>query len=249
MYSGVISGLVRVPGATKRIGGDDLATAVARRVEAVSQACDAMVAQLRTGPESEVRRSAGTLRRTVSTLEGLPARFPNVEALIGPAAEAIGSCIGFIENNVELTEDPPAEFPLGRERFAEELLLYYDMEITPEEVASRALTEIEVVRDLIAETSEEYWEETYPGEAMPANVADLVARVSADMEENRPSTQQESLELFTRFAEEAEAFVRERGIATLPSDRTLRLPDPGKRGAFQRESGSWTPLRPSIPSP
>ena len=223
MYSGVISGLVRVPGAAKRIGGDDLATAVARRIEAVSAACDAMAAQLRTGPESEVRRSVGTFRRTLSTLESLPSRFPNVEALISPAADAVGSCIDFLENDVELTQDPPPEFPLGRDRFAEELLRYYDMEITPEEVASRALREIEIVRDLIAQTSEEYWREAYPAEASPADVGDLVALVSADMEGNRPSTQQESLELFTRFAEEAEAFVREKSIATLPSDRTLTI--------------------------
>jgi len=43
------------------------------------------------------------------------------------------------------------------------------------------------------------------------------------MEENRPSTQQESLEAFTRFAQEAEAFIREEGIATLPADRTLEI--------------------------
>jgi len=223
MYSGVISGLVRVPQTTKRIGGEDLAAGVARRVEAVSDVCEAMVDQLRTGPESEIRRALGALRRTSPSLESLSARFPNVEGLIGPATEAISLCIDFLENNVELTEDPPTAFPMGRERFAEELLRYYDMEITPEEVANRALREIEVVRDLIAQTSQEYWGETYPGEAVPADVADLVARVSADMEENRPSTQQESLDLFTLFAEEAEAFVREKAIATLPANRTLTI--------------------------
>jgi len=66
-------------------------------------------------------------------------------------------------------------------------------------------------------------------------VAELVARVSADMEENRPSTQQESLERFSQFAEEAELFVRERGIATLPPDRTLEIVlTPESAGPAQR---------------
>jgi len=127
------------------------------------------------------------------------------------------------------------EFPLGRERYAEELRAYYDMEITPEEVADRALKEIEAVRELIIETSTEYWREAHAGEAVPTEVGELVARVSDDMEENRPSTQQESLKLFSRFAEEAEAFVRDREIATLPSDRTLEIVlTPESAGPAQR---------------
>jgi len=55
------------------------------------------------------------------------------------------------------------------------------------------------------------------------------------MEENRPATQQESLELFTRFADEAEAFVREAGIATLPPERTLEIVlTPPSAGPAQR---------------
>jgi len=109
------------------------------------------------------------------------------------------------------------------------------MDISPEEVAGRALREIDTVRELIAETSRAYWEETHPGEPAPADVHDLVARVSLDMEENRPSSEQEALEAFTRFAEEAEVFVREMGIATLPPDRTLEIVlTPESAGPAQR---------------
>jgi uncharacterized protein (DUF885 family) len=55
------------------------------------------------------------------------------------------------------------------------------------------------------------------------------------MEEDRASTQQESLELFTRFADEAEAFVRDAGIATLPPERTLEIVlTPASAGPAQR---------------
>jgi len=126
-------------------------------------------------------------------------------------------------------------FPLGREAFARELQLYYDMEITPEEVAERALREIQEVRRIMAETGAGYWEETRGQEPAPENERDLVLWALAQMEENRPSTQMESLELFTRYADEAEAFVREKQLATLPPNRTLEIVlTPASAGPAQR---------------
>jgi len=54
------------------------------------------------------------------------------------------------------TADPEA-FRLGREAYEAELRRYYDMGITPEEVAERALEEIREVRRLMAETASAYW--------------------------------------------------------------------------------------------
>jgi len=97
------------------------------------------------------------------------------------------------------------------------------------------LREIETVRGIIAETSEEYWRENHPEVAVPTDVGGLVDLVSAEMEDNRPSSQQESLELFRRYAAEAEAFVEEKGLATLPADRTLRIVlTPESAGPAQR---------------
>ncbi len=128
-----------------------------------------------------------------------------------------------------------ASFPLGREAFAEELRRYYDMAVTPEEVAEWALAEIRETRRLMAETAAAHWQETRGQEAAPEGEGALIAWALARMEENRPSSQQESLELFTRFAEEAEAFVRDRGIATLPPDRTLEIVlTPASAGPAQR---------------
>jgi hypothetical protein len=137
-------------------------------------------------------------------------------------------------------------FPLGRDAFEAELRLYYDMDLTPEEVAERALAEIretrglmaETVREtrgLMAETAAEHWRETRRGESAPDGETALIAWALATMEENRPSTQQESLEVFTRFAYEAEAFVRDAGIASLPPDRTLEIVlTPPSAGPAQR---------------
>lgn len=131
-----------------------------------------------------------------------------------------------------------SDFPLGRDAYAAALLQYYDMEITPEEVAERALQEIRDVRRLMAETAAAYWAESHaqtPAASPPGDEGALVAWALAEMEKDRASSQEESLELFTRFADEAEAFVREAGIATLPTERTLDIVlTPASAGPAQR---------------
>ncbi len=130
--------------------------------------------------------------------------------------------------------DPDA-FRLGGDTYEAELRRYYDMEITPEEVADRALAEIRTVRGLMAETSAGYWAEVRGSEARPDDDEALIRWALGEMEEDRASTQQESLELFTRFADEAEAFVRDAGIATLPPERTLEIVlTPASAGPAQR---------------
>ena len=125
--------------------------------------------------------------------------------------------------------------PMGRTAFEEALRLYYDMDLTPEEVAERALAEIRETRRLMAETAAAHWRETRGEEPAPAGETELIGWALAAMEENRPSSQQESLEVFTRFAHEAEAFVRDAGIATLPPDRTLEIVlTPPSAGPAQR---------------
>jgi uncharacterized protein (DUF885 family) len=136
-------------------------------------------------------------------------------------------------------EAPGPTFPLGRDAYAAELVRYYDMEITPEEVAERALQEIREVRRLMTETAAAHWAETHSEAPAPPPPPDddgaIVAWALAEMEENRASDQEESLALFTRFADEAEAFVRESGIATLPTERTLDIVlTPASAGPAQR---------------
>jgi uncharacterized protein (DUF885 family) len=127
------------------------------------------------------------------------------------------------------------DFRLGREAYQAQLERYYDMAITPEEVAERALQEIRDVRRLMAETALAHWNDTHPSKPAPEAERELIDSVLAEMEEDRPSSQQESLELFTRFADEAEAFVREKQIATLPFERTLEIVlTPASAGPAQR---------------
>lgn len=222
MYASVVRGLADVPESPKRIQPEDLSRAVQNRLAAIVATNEALASQLETGDRRETQGAVRTLMRARSQVVELAGRFPEAAHQAESATGSIDSAILFLEGELEMV-DGSGDFRLGRDRFAEELRLYYDMEITPEDVAERALSEISVVRDLIAAVSREHWEESHTGELLPEDVGELLSRVSADMEENRPTTQQESLVAFTRFAEEAEAFVRDQGIATLPPDRTLEI--------------------------
>jgi hypothetical protein len=234
MFSGVIRGLVELPDNPKRIDGEGLQAAVVTRLNALPGLSSALKAQLKLGSGEDVQRAIRTLQGSLETLSALPDRFPSAEPLVGPGSEAIRSAMEFIRDDLKPAAST-AEFPLGRDRFAEELVRYYDMDISPEEVAQRALAEIEEVRGLIEQISTEYWKEAYPDEPLPSDINALVARASADMENNRPSSEQEALARFSQFADEAEAFVREKGIATLPAERTLKIVlTPESAGPSQR---------------
>jgi hypothetical protein len=234
MYGRVMGGLLRIPEAPERINEEDLAAAVLERIQAITVLAQSLQDQLESGTPRERDSAIRALRGTLRSLGFQAERFPGPEALASTATQTIESAILFLENDLEIEEDQ-GDFRLGRDAFAQELALYYSTDLTPEVLADRALAEIHTVRDIIAEVSSAYWEEAHPEEAIPEDANEMVRRVSADMEENRPSSEAEALEAFTRFAEEAEAFVQETGIATLPSTRTLEIVlTPESAGPSQR---------------
>jgi hypothetical protein len=234
MYGQLLGGLLRIPEAPERIAGAELENAVLDRIRAIAPITQAMQEQLLSGTARERDAAIRSLRGLQRSLSFQADRFPGTEDPAEAANQSIESAIHFLENELELEEDD-GDFRLGRDEFAQELSLYYSTSMTPEELAESALAEIQTVRGIIAEVSGAYWDEAHPGEAAPQDVTELVRRVSADMEENRPSSEAEALEAFTRFAEEAEVFVRDAGIATLPSTRTLEIVlTPESAGPSQR---------------
>jgi len=234
VYTRTVGDLMRIPEEVRGFTGEELEEAVANRITAAGTVARDLRAQLRTGPRQEVYDAARSLRGARENLQRLADRFPGLDSVAEATDEDLLSATAYLAEEVERT-DAPGNQILGRDRYARELELYYGMRITPEEVASQALREMESVRDLIIGVSREYWLETYPQEPLPESVEELVERVSAEMENNRASSEQEALENFTRYAQEAEAFVAEAGLATLPPDRTLEIRlTPESAGPMQR---------------
>jgi uncharacterized protein (DUF885 family) len=234
MYAQTLGGLLRIPEAPERMAEAELEAAILTRINAISPLAQAMQEQLESGTPGERDGALRALRGLQRSLETQSHQLAGAEAPAEAANQSLQAAIRFLENDL-LVEEASGDFRLGRDEFARELNLYYGTDLTPEELAERALAEIHTVREIIAQVSAEYWEEAHSGEAAPADPMEMVRRVSADMEENRPSSEAEALEAFTRFAQEAEAFVRDAGIATLPSTRTLEIVlTPESAGPSQR---------------
>ena len=234
MYADLIRSYSSFPEAPLRLPEAEWEAGATTRVQAIPVLVEAMASQLTSGTQAEVDRATRVFDGAAEALSNLGNRFPGAGPYVPAAVDALSEASEHLAGAISVTTEE-SDFPLGRDRYTEALALYYDQVITPEEVAERALDEIDKVRELIAEVSKAYWEEARPETAIPNDVADLVAQVSLDMEENRPSREQEALEAFTRFAEEAEVFVKESGLATLPQDRTLEIVlTPESAGPAQR---------------
>lgn len=234
VYGDAVRSLLAIPEAPRGFTAPELEEVVARRMEALGRVAGELQAQLVEGDRREIQETLRVMEDTRGRLHGLIQRFPGLDSLASSVALELTRADAFLRDDVAIQERPGGS-TLGRDRYARELALYYAMEITPEEVAERALAEIEAVRNLIGQVSRDYWEETYPQDPMPQEMMELVRRVSADMEDNRSSSEEEALEAFRRFAREAEAFVEEKGIATLPQDRTLEIQlTPESAGPLQR---------------
>jgi uncharacterized protein (DUF885 family) len=93
--------------------------------------------------------------------------------------------------------------------------------MTPEELADISLQEVREVRGLMKELARRYRAESHPDQEVSEDFASLVGKAIADMEENRESRQQDFLKFFEDLIDRAEGFVRKKGIATLPEERTL----------------------------
>lgn len=99
----------------------------------------------------------------------------------------------------------------------------------------------------MAEAAVAYLREAYPDRDIPDEYDVLVNAALRDMEENRPSTEQEYLLKLRAFAKLAEDFVREKKIATIPKNQTLSIelaPEsagPSARIGYVRPAPSFSP--------
>jgi uncharacterized protein (DUF885 family) len=189
-------------------------------------------AQLEDGSPEGCRSAASSLVKTAEECLSLPEKFTRT-ASSGAGLEFADECLETAEALRRLADWIRDELiprasrtessVLGAGRFARELRIYIDGDLTPEQLEELALEEIEAVRGLMDRASTEYLEGVEPGRPLPADFDARVGRALADMEENRPRTEAEYLERLRVFAADAEEFVRELDIATLPRHQTLSL--------------------------
>ncbi len=203
------------------------------RLRSIKTICDTALLELEDGSPNSTKRGLQTLERAAGFYEEtLPER---IKAWIGPdefedftrecqdAAVQIRTLADHVQNTIVPNLTLSDSQILGREKYARQLEIYTDRLLTPERLEQMALDEIQEVRQEMARASEAYLLEAYPNEKIPETYDELVGKALYDMESNHPSGNVEYLKLLRGFAKEAEEFVREKRIATIPDHQTLSI--------------------------
>jgi uncharacterized protein (DUF885 family) len=203
------------------------------RLQGVERMCDAAIHQLENGSPKAVERNLRTLETSAGFYEKrlpetvkewiAPEEFDGFVAKCQHTSSQIQNLASHVKNNLMPNLTRTDSVILGREEFARRLRLFTDSDLTPEQLAEMAFQEIRSVREMIAQVCAEYMREAYPEQSVPESFNELVNTVLGDMEKNHPSGQQEYLRLWEGLAEQAEDFIREKKIATLPENQTLSI--------------------------
>jgi len=117
----------------------------------------------------------------------------------------------------------PDEPILGAETYARKIAIYTDSDLTPEQLGEIALWEIETSKKALQVMAAAYWRAIDPQTPVPTDFESLVGRAFADLEANRPLTENEYLLELRRYGREVEDFVRDHEIATVPEHQTLSI--------------------------
>jgi hypothetical protein len=232
---------------------------ILQRLEKVRIICGAGKQMLEDGSPEDTQRCIMALERAAAFFEDhLPERIKEwlgKEELEKFTSECrntsseVLSLLSFIKEkiqpNLTLSDSPI----LGRVKYAQKLKVYTDSVLTPEQLEKIALEEIHEVRKIMAEAAAEYLREVYPDRELPDEYDILVNAAFRDMEENRPSREQEYLLKLRDFAKQAEDFVREKKIATIPKNQTLSIELAPESAGPSARIGYVRPAPPFSPNP
>ena len=233
MYSNLISNATSEVLVSKNLTADEKYSILLQRLNAIENLCTAATINLKDGKSRSTEKSLDSLEASsLYYKEELPKitipwiSSDNQEIFIvrcNETAATIKTLIKYIQSNLVPNLILPEEAIIGKEEYNRKLKLYTDSDMTPEQLEENALQEIKIVRELIADLSNNYLKETYPGREIPTDFDLLVKRPIDDMRKNHPSGEQEYLSLLRGFSKEAENFVRDNNIATVPENNTLSL--------------------------
>lgn len=227
-YAGLISQALTHVLVRKDLEEAEKWDAVKNRLNGVRTLCSQGKAHLADGRPHNTERSLPVLEGTARFYrDNLPeiisswetgATEAEVKQICEEAASAVSELAEYIEAlqpELELTDI------MGEDTYARRLQNFTGLELTPEKLENIAEEEIRTVRGLMADTARIYWENTYPDQKIPEEFDRLLDRALADMEEDRADNQKDFLQEFKSLIDQAENFIREQDIATLPSQRTL----------------------------
>ena len=215
----------------EQLSSSEKARALSVRLKGVSTLCDLAIKTLQNGSPQRTERSLKVLSRTASFYEkNLPeiittwVKADQAEQLTKEAHNTAAK-IRRLHDAVRDQILPKASIPdsFGYEDYARRLAITVDSDITPEQLAKIALEEINLVRKLMSQESQRWWNEEKKGEAIPASEDELLNTAMNAMEDYRADNRKDFLALFVDLTQEAEDFIIEHDLATVPQPRTLYI--------------------------
>jgi len=202
--------------------------AVKARLEGIIRLCKNGIKQLKDGKPSDTGKSLFILKKTkkfyLNNLPDIISKWSNKDKeVIGRLCkktayniEKLIIHIKKLKNILSLTD-----FMKNRD-YAEKLIIYTGLDITPEKLEKISEREIKRVRKLIAKIAHNYVLKNYPDIDFNNETDEIIRKAINDMESDRVNNQQDFLKQFKNLIDRAEYFVRKKNIATIPGKRTLQ---------------------------
>lgn len=169
----------------------------------------------------QARASATFYREGLARVaEGAPSGLGDRLRTAGAeAASALDDLAAFLDDlQAEATGSPR----LGPESYELLFRLHTGIEAPPAQVAAEAEEALAAKRAEAAAFARGVWDRFYPDEAPPVADRALLARMFDRVEEDHAASVDEFVADYVGLVEEAVAFVRERGVVTLPDPLTLK---------------------------
>jgi uncharacterized protein (DUF885 family) len=205
--------------------------ALLKRMEGIRELCRLGVEKLKDGRPTSTRQSIRLFEDlTVFFEQNLTeigktwmgaANFEDFRRQCLDTSECLRSLITHIRNNVipnmTLTDG------MGRENYARKLRIYSLMDFTPEKLADLALKAMAETNFEFESIAREFWKEEVPDRAFPEDFNMVVEEIRNKVEELRVDNETDFLKMWRDLAEQAEIFVEENHIATIPPRRTFAI--------------------------
>lgn len=222
------------------------------RLEALPQVLRAARTNLRNPPRVHAETAIVQNEGNISLLrDDLGRVLADVPELAAELAAARASAVAALEEYGEwlrrtLLPEANGEFRLGPERFRRLLALNLDTELTPEEILRDARLDLAATRREMAEVARSLSPQLFPGvvhQRRPTD-DDVIRAVLDRLTEDRP-TCATAVATLRGSLESATAFVRERGLVSLPDEPLEVVVMPGfQRGAAIAHCDAPGPLEP-----
>ncbi|MCP5049190.1 MAG: DUF885 domain-containing protein [bacterium] len=231
-YSQLIAQAVTYILARDRLKPGETREAVLNRLNGIDDLCRNGIRNLKNGSPRRTRRSVEMLEKIASFYETKLPGIAGIQKWVNSAtkedfkrkAAGTAGMIRQLANHIKQTIIPNMTLPdaMGREAYSRKLRIVTDSSLTPKQLETIAMEEIETVRRMMTITAGDYWQTKHPGQEKPDDLRELMDFALEAMESHRASDQQGFLNQFKQLIDDIETFVKTKKIATLTGKRGKR---------------------------